>query len=149
MTSITLRRDARILVCDGKTALFLRNTGTPGHESFAVERSTRQDLPAHTADMGSDRPGRVGNARTGPTTSIEPADWHAEQEAAFVANATRVFATWCDEQPEAQVLLVAPPRALATIRETASAALLARCVAQIAKDLTKHPVDEIRKLALA
>ena len=148
MTALTLRRDARLMVCDGKTALFLRNDGPPGHESFAIETSTRQDLPGHTADMGADRPGRVGNSRTGRKSSIEPPDWHSEQEASFVAGATRAFAAWCDEKPESQIVVVAPPRALATIRETASPALLARCVAQIDKDLTKHPVADIQRIVL-
>ena len=98
--------------------------------------------------MGTDKPGRLGNARGGPKSSIEPVDWHSEQEAAFVATAVRAFAALCAEKPEAQVVIVAPPRALATIREHAGASLLARCVAQIDKDLTHHPVADIQKIVL-
>ncbi len=147
MSSLTLRRDARILVCDGKSALFLKNNGPPGHEAFEVESSARQELPAHNSDMGSDRPGRTQN-RSGPSSGVEAADWHAEQEKAFIMETLRGFTALCAQSPKAQIVFVAPPRALATIRKSADQGLLSRCVAQIDKDLTKHPVAEIQKIVL-
>lgn len=147
MSNLTLHRDARILVCDGKSALFLKNKGPPGSEVFEVESSVRQELPAHTADMGADRPGRTQN-RSGPSSGVETTDWHAEQEKAFVLETLHGFAALCAQSPKAQIVIVAPPKALATIRKGADRGFLSRCVAQIDKDLTKHPVAEIQKIVL-
>lgn len=148
MTNLKLRHDARILVCDGKTALFLKNNGTPGHEMFEVESAIRQELPAHNADIGADKPGRVGQAFSGPRSSIETPDWHSEQERAFVSKTVDDFTAHCKPWPKAQIVIVAPPRALAVIREKADRDLMARCVAEIDKELTRHPVAEIQKIVL-
>ena len=42
-----------------------------------------------------------------------------------------------------ELIVVAPPRTLAEPREQFDKAVKGRVVAEIAKDLTKHPVDEI------
>jgi protein required for attachment to host cells len=146
MTTAMLRRGDRILVCDGKTALFLKIGGTAEHHVFEVEHSNHQELPSHNADMGSDKPGRVG--QSGRRSAVEGSDWHGEQEKAFITESTRAFTAHVAPFSEAQLVIVAPPRALAIIRETADRALLSRCVAQIDKDLTRHSVPDIQKIIL-
>ena len=43
------------------------------------------------------------------------------------------------------LIVVAPPRTLADLRSAFHADVQARIVAEINKDLTKHPVDEIER----
>ena len=43
------------------------------------------------------------------------------------------------------LVIVAPPRALADLRHAIHADVKSRIIAEIGKDLTKHPVDEIEK----
>lgn len=148
MAKLTLRRDALILVCDGRTALVIRNAGPPGREKFEVEHTVRQDLPAHSAQMGSDRPGLLRQNSGGPGSAIEPTDLHAEQEKAFIKDAWKDFTARHALKGDSQIVVVAPPKALAVIRELESSAIRVHIIAEINKDLTRHPVEEIQRLVL-
>ena len=140
--------EARLLVCDGRKALVLRNTGPAGKPVLAVEREFHADISAHTADLGSDKPGRLTQA-LGPRSAIEGTDWHAAEEEAFVRHAVAEFAALCEGAGVSEIVLVAPPRALATIRKVAAKRLLDKVIGEIDKDLTKHPVDEITRIVSA
>ena len=45
-----------------------------------------------------------------------------------------------------EIVVVAPPKILADLRRAFSAETKKRVVAEIAKDLTKHPLSEIAKI---
>ena len=62
----------------------------------------------------------------------------------FLHPETRVLV--CDAHGVREVVLVAPPRALAVVRKAASRSLHDRVVGEIDKDLTKHPVHEIARI---
>jgi protein required for attachment to host cells len=140
-----LHPDTRLLVCDGRKALFLRNGGPAGRPAFEVEQEMHEKGSSHTADLGADEPGRLKSA-FGPRSSMEGTDWHQAAEDAFVRKAVDAFTALCDAHDVREVVLVAPPRALATIRKIASKSLHDRVVGEIDKDLTKHPVHEIEKI---
>ena len=140
-----LHSETRLLVCDGRKALFIRNGGPAGKPAFEVEREMHETGASHTADLGADEPGRLKSA-FGPRSSMEGTDWHQAAEDAFVRKAVDAFTALCDAHDVREVVLVAPPRALATIRKIASKSLHDRVVGEIDKDLTKHPVHEIEKI---
>jgi protein required for attachment to host cells len=50
------------------------------------------------------------------------------------------------EDRKRKIVLVAPPKTLAVLRETLGDALRPSLLAEIDKDLTKHPVHEIERL---
>jgi len=140
-----LHPETRVLVCDGRKALFIRNTGPAGKPVFEVEQEMHDKGSSHTADLGADEPGRMGSV-FGPLSSMEGVDWHAAAEDAFVRRAVEAFTALCDANDVREVVLVAPPRALAVLRKAASKSLHDRVVGEIDKDLTKHPVHEIAKI---
>jgi protein required for attachment to host cells len=140
-----LHPETRVLVCDGRKALFIRNTGPVGKPVFEVEQEMHEKGASHTADLGADEPGRMGSA-FGPRSSMEGADWHGAAEDAFVRRAVEAFTALCDAHGVREVVLVAPPRALAVVRKAASRSLHDRVVGEIDKDLTKHPVHEIARI---
>ena len=140
--------ETRVLVCDGRKALFIRNTGPVGKPVFEVEQEMHDKGSSHTADLGADEPGRMGSA-FGPRSSMEGVDWHGAAEDAFVRRAVEAFTALCDANEVREVVLVAPPRALAVVRKAASKSLHDRVVGEIDKDLTKHPVHEIAKIVSA
>ena len=140
--------ETRLLVCDGRKALFIRNTGPVGKPVFEVEQEMHDKGSSHTADLGTDEPGRMGSA-FGPRSSMEGTDWHQAAEDAFVRRAVEAFTALCDANGVREVVLVAPPRALAVLRKAASKSLHDRVVGEIDKDLTKHPVHEIAKIVSA
>ena len=140
-----LHPETRVLVCDGRKALFIRNAGPAGKPLFEVEQEMHEKGASHTADLGADEPGRLGSA-FGPRSSIEGTDWHAAAEDAFLRRTVEAFTALCDANDVREVVLVAPPRALATLRKAATKSLYDRVVGEIDKDLTKHPVHEIAKI---
>ena len=143
-----LHPDTRLLVCDGRKALFLRNGGPAGRPAFEVEQEMHEKGSSHTADLGADEPGRLKSA-FGPRSSMEGTDWHQAAEDAFVRKAVDAFTALCDAHDVREVVLVAPPRALAILRKAASKSLHDRVVGEIDKDLTKHPVHEIARIVSA
>ena len=140
-----LHPETRLLVCDGRKALFIRNGGPASRPAFVVEQEMHEKGSSHTADLGADEPGRLKSA-FGPRSSMEGTDWHQAAEDAFVRKAVDAFTALCDANDVREVVLVAPPRALATIRKIAGKSLQDRVVGEIDKDLTKHPVHEIEKI---
>lgn len=140
--------ETRVLVCDGRKALFIRNTGPVGKPSFEVEQEMHEKIASHAADFGADEPGRITNA-VGPRSAIEGTDWHDAAEEAFLRRAVEAFTTLCDAKAVKEVVLVAPPRALAVVRKAASKSLQDRVIGQIDKDLTKHSVQDIERIVTA
>lgn len=145
MEHIRLHRGAGLLVCDGRKALILVNEGFPGHEALRVAQEQEQELPSHTADMGTDRPGLMRQA-AGPGSDMEQADWHEAMETEFLRDVAAAFTDYVVAQHTAELVIVAPPRALATLRRLLPSRILDHVVAQIDKDLTKHPVHEMQKV---
>ncbi len=137
--------DTRILVCDGRKALFIRNIGPSGKPLFEVEQEMHEKVASHSADLGTDEPGRLGNA-FGPRSAIEGTDLHAAAEEAFLRRAVEAFTALCEANEVREVVLVAPPRALAVVRKAVPKSIQDRVVGEIDKDLTKHSIPEIEKI---
>lgn len=149
MDGLLLHHGACLLVCDGRKALFIVNEGHPGREKLAVVQEHEQKLAAHSADLGTDRPGLTRQVSSGSAGSaIEDTDRHSAQEDQFLHAMVGDFAMFVQDRKADQAVLVAPPRALASLRKHAPAPLLTRTVAQIDKDLTKHPLAEMSKIIL-
>ena len=141
--------DARILVCDGRKALILRNDGPAGSPQLSVEREIHAPSPSHhSGDLGSDRPGRSAQrqgAQLGPRSAVEEVDFHSQEEEKFVREALADFAAHCERNNVQEIVLIAPPRALAVLRKAGSKALFERVVGEIDKDLTRHTVEDIAR----
>jgi protein required for attachment to host cells len=141
--------DARILVCDGRKALILRNEGPAGSPQLTVEREIHASSPSgHDRDLGTDRPGRSAQrqgAQIGPRSAMEEVDFHAAEEEKFVRETLHDFTAHCEQHKVREIVLIAPPRALAVLRKAASKAFSERVVGEIDKDLTRHPVADIAR----
>ena len=148
MTDFKLNHKAHLLVCDGAKALFLRDEGNALEPQLVVERELHSDTPSKTAEMGTDRPGRASSA-TGQSSAMEQTDFHTREEEAFLRKVVSEFDTYCRAKDIKQVVIAAPARALAVIRDFASKDLMSRCVRQVAKDYVNHPVPEIARLVAA
>lgn len=148
MTAIHLSHDAWIVVCDATKALFLRNAGDGRFPDLRLLE--RIEAPDHgrTSDQGTDRPGRLQNRST-PASAVEQTDWHRQDKDAFAMQIAVKLDLLCKEQPTRSIILVAPPRILGVLRRALSPSASAVVVAEIDKDLTKHPVHEIERLLTA
>jgi protein required for attachment to host cells len=145
MGKLNIPHDAFIFVGDGRKALFLRNAGDEKYPDLKTERVfVDENLPTH--EQGTDRPGRAfKRAGTNLRSGVETTDWH-ELEAHRFANRVAAALEQLVRTRHVKALIVAaPPRTLADLRRAFHADVKGRIVAEIDKDLTKHPVAEIER----
>lgn len=137
-----LVRHARVLVTDGAKALVFRNEGDAVAPELKLVRSYSQDNPP-TRQQGTDKPGRT-NASVGTNrSSMETPDWHSIAEAEFVAGIAEDMNKDLRAGDFETLVVVAPPVALGVYRKAAPDALVKVTVAELDKDLVKHPAKDI------
>jgi protein required for attachment to host cells len=136
--------NALVVVGDGRKALFLRNTGAQMNIKLEVEHRLLHAAPA-THEMGTDRPGRTVSGPGGVRSAMEQTDWHQMEEDRFVDTVAGVLARAVADDPDLQIAIVLPPKALGHLRAGMSAAVQKRVIAEIPKDLTHHPIPDIAR----
>jgi protein required for attachment to host cells len=144
MREIRLPHDAFVMVGDGRKALLLRNHGDEKFANLRVERVFANENPP-TREQGTDKPGRafasVGNRRS----SVEPTDWHDIAEHRFASEVAGALEKLVREKRIKALVIAAPPRTLSDLRRLLHAEVKQCLIAEVAKDLTHHPVNEIEK----
>lgn len=145
MTKLAIPHDAFVFVGDGGKALFLRNEGDEMFPNLVTERVfIDEDPPTH--EQGTDAPGRVfSGAHAVGRSAVEPTDWHEIEKARFANQVGAALEDVVRKRSAPALVIVAPPRILADLRRTFHPDVKARIVAEIDKDLTKHPVREIER----
>jgi protein required for attachment to host cells len=136
--------NAFVFVGDGRKALVLRNDGDTQYLNLKTEQVfTDKNPPTH--DQGTDRPGR-SHASVGPgRSSVAQTDWHMLEEHRFAHEVAAALEKTVRERGVEALFIVAPPRALADLRKAFHPDVKKRIVAEIDKDLTKHPLYDIEK----
>jgi len=146
MTETPIPHNSIVVVGDGRKALFLRNDGSPLHPKLSVVRLLEHEAPP-TRELGSDRPGRLGNpAGSGGRSAIEQTDWHQLEESRFAQTVTQTLARAASANPALQIVLVAPPKTLGELRSLAHKSLQTHIVGEITRDLTSHPIAHIEEI---
>jgi protein required for attachment to host cells len=149
MTKLKIPHNALIFVGDGRKALFLRNAGDEKFPNLKTERVFVDDNPS-THEQGTDRPGRgFARAHTNRRSGVEMTDWHDLEEHRFTQRVAAAMEMLVRERKVSALVVAAPPRTLAELRNSFHADVKSRIIAEIGKDLTKHPVGEIEKHLLA
>ena len=143
--NLKIPHDALVFVGDGRKALFLRNNGDAKFPNLRTERVfVDENPPSH--EQGSERPGRVSKgSRTGGRSAVEPTDWHELEEQHFVRVVAEAMEQLIRASKVKELIVVAPPRTLAELRLAFHPDVKACVVAEVNKDLTKHPIFEIEK----
>jgi protein required for attachment to host cells len=144
MTKIHIPHDAIVFVGDGCKALFLRNEGDEKFPNLKTERVFVDNNPP-TREQGTDRPGRsyssVGHGRS----AVEQTDWHELEQHHFARVVAEALEKLVRERHVKAVVIAAPPRTLADLRQAFHKDVKARIIAEVHKDFTKQPVYEIEK----
>ena len=102
-----------------------------------------QNPPTH--EQGTDRPGRSFSASATRRAGVEQTDWHDLEEHRFARDVAAALEKIVRERKIEALVIVAPPRTLAELRVAFHADVKQRIVAELHKDLTKHPLYEIEK----
>jgi len=143
VNKLAIPHNAMIFVGDGRKALFLRNEGDEKFPNLKTEQVFAEENPP-THEQGTDRPGRgVESARTHRHSSVEQTDWHHIEEHRFTQRVAAALEHVVRTRDVPALVIVAPPRTLADLRRAFHADVKKRIVAEVGKDLTKHPVGEI------
>ncbi len=145
MNALKIPHDAFVFVGDGRKALFLRNDGDEKFPNLKTERVFEDENPP-THEQGSERPGHVSKAAySGQKSAVEAVDWHDIEEHRFARRVAAAMEEAVRARKVKALVVVAPPRTLAELRDAFHPDVKARVIAEINKDLTKHPVAEIEK----
>jgi protein required for attachment to host cells len=146
MNRLKIPHDAFVFVGDGRKAIFLRNEGNEKFPNLKTEQVFEDDNPP-THEQGTDRPGHLGKAMgSGRRSAVEPADWHDLNEHRFAKTVAGAMEQVMRERKAPALVIVAPPRTLADVRDALHADVAALVIAEVNKNLTRHPVGEIEKL---
>jgi len=148
MERLHIPTGALVLVGDGRKALFLRNRGTPVHPRLITERVLQQDNPP-TREQGTDRPGRYVGSDGAARSAIGETDWHQLAEDRFASEIAEALYKSAHNHEFEQLIVVAPPKALGTLRQAFREEVAERVVAEVPKDFTSHPIPELARLLSA
>jgi protein required for attachment to host cells len=145
MGSVRIPHNAYVFVGDGRKALFLRNYGNPNFPNLRAE-NVFEDVNPPTREQGSDRPGRLAEAAIpGRKSAVEPTDWHDIEEHRFARRAAAAMEQIVRAGKTKTLIVVAPPKTLADLRTAFHPDVKSCIIAEINKDLTRHPIGEIAR----
>ena len=103
------------------------------------------DTNPPTHEQGTDRPGRAFSSVGAGRSSVGQTDWHKLEEHRFAVEVAAMLERIVRERGVEALVVVAPPRALADLRKSLHPDAKKKIIAEIDKDLTKHPIDQIEK----
>jgi protein required for attachment to host cells len=145
MSLLKIPHDAFVFVGDGRRALFLRNEGDEKFPNLKTE-NVFEDVNPSAHEQGSDHPGRVSKAlHSGQRSAVETVDWHDIEEHRFASQIAANMEQVVRKRRVPALVVVAPPKTLADLRSAFHADVRALIIAEINKDLTKHPLGEIER----
>lgn len=133
-----------VMVADGEKMLFFRNEGDAEYPRLVVERKREQDNPPNR-DQKTDEAGR--RFAPGPGRSaMEDTDFHQLEEDRFAAETAAMLQRWALRNDFESLVVVAPPKTLGELRKHYHKEVEKRLVAEVPKDLTNLPVEEIERV---
>ncbi|AUW41617.1 hypothetical protein CUJ84_Chr001219 [Rhizobium leguminosarum] len=144
MTDVKIPWESWVVVCDGAKALIMQNAGDAQLVNLKVlETLTQPSAPDR--EIGADKPGRTHAADGLSGSAVEETSWQDQAEAEFLKQVAGKLDELVQEKKARRIVLVAPPKALGALRPALRADTLAVITAEVAKDYTNMPVDEIER----
>ena len=141
---LRIPHNAFVFVGDGEKALILRNEGDAQIVNLKTERAfTDANPPTH--EQGTDRPGRAFSSVGAGRSSVAQTDWHKLEEHRFAGEVAATLGRIVRERGVEALVVVAPPRTLADLRKAFHPDVKRKIIAEVYKDLTKFPIDQIEK----
>ena len=148
MSTIILKHGIWVMVADGEKALFLRNAGDNKYPNLEVVHEMQQDNPP-TREQGSDSPGRYNDGPSVHRSAVEDTDWHRIGKERFADEIAARLYKLAHDGEFSEIVLVAPPVVLGTMRKKLHKEVGDKVTAEIPKTLTNHAIPEIEALLRA
>ena len=137
--------DGFVLVADGRKSLFFRNEGDGAFPNLSVERKEIHENPDHH-EQASDTAGMAMNVVGGHGGTMTEVDFHQLEEDRFAADTAALLNERALRGDFESLVVVAPPKTLGELRKHFHKEVEKRLVAEVPKDLVKHPVAEIERI---
>lgn len=144
MPDIKIPWESWVVVCDGAKALIMQNAGDNQMMNLQVQETLTQPNIADR-DLGAGKPGRSHQANGMSGSAVEEISWHDQAEEDFLKRVAVKLDELVQDKDARRIVLVAPPKALGQIRPNLHADTQAAITAEVAKDLTNFPVDQIER----
>lgn len=147
MTDVRVPRESWVVVCNGAKALIMQNAGDTQLMNLKVLETLKQPSEPDR-EIGTDKPGRSHAAHSLGGSAVEETHWQDQSEAQFLKHVAERLDELVHEKDARRIILIAPPKALGVLRPALKADTQAAISAELAKDYTNMPIDEIeRRLA--
>ena len=143
MHKTSIPHDALVLVGDGTRAIFFRNRGSIQKPNLVVERVLQQEDPP-THEQGTDRPGRVHASLGAQRSAVEDTDWHRLAEDRFAVVIADALYRLAHANHFQRLIVVAPPKALGTLRKQFHKEVQERLAAEVPKEVASYSLNQIR-----
>ncbi|MEQ8335399.1 host attachment family protein [Nisaea sp.] len=135
---------AWVLVADGERFVIYENHGdTELIDLRTVDAGSIRNPPDHL--QGTDRPGRLSDAAYRQKSAVEATDWHVFEKTHFAEQTAAHLNAWARDKRFGDLVVIADPRTLGTLRSHYSAAVQETLLGEIGKDLTSKPVNQIEE----
>jgi len=144
MSGLRIEHNAWVVVGDGEKALFFRNEGDGVHPNLVVVDVLEHENPS-THEQGTDRPGRAFSSVGTRRSALDDTDWHKLEKHRFAKEIADALYTAAHRGRYSKLVIAAPPVTMGDIRKALHKEVSDKVVAEISKDLTKMPKDEIER----
>ena len=132
-----------IIVADGSRARFLANDGPGKGLRAAIAQEFHHETPP-TRELGTEKPGRTAPSGGTTRSAIEPhVDWHQFEKDKFGQEMADLLNAAAEKKSFDDLIIVAPPRTLGTLRHALSSKTSNHIRAEIPKDLTQVSLQEM------
>lgn len=143
MSQVIIPTGTFIFVCDGAKARLFRNSGTAQALKLTQVYQVMEDHAA-ARDIGTDRAGRAYSSTGSHRSSVEISDPHEAAEIDFLQRMVeKLDARIAEHKPEA-LIIAAPPKALAIVRQAMTPAMKAILISELHKDLAGLPIEAVQ-----
>lgn len=129
-----------VLVLDGAKALILENVTDGLDPNFRVVRKEENDAPDNRGESTTS-PEQTGDQKKPTADNF----YHLEEHRFAEEMADRLY-KMAHRGRFQQLVIVAPPKVLGTLRQKLHKEVASRVVAEVHKTLTGHPVDQIERI---
>jgi protein required for attachment to host cells len=144
MSGLSIEHGAWVMVGDGEKALFFRNEGDGYYPNLEVVNVFQQDNP-RTGEQGTDRPGRAHSSMGMHRSAMQETNWHKLEKHRFAKEIAEALYSAAHRGRYSKLVIAAPPMTMGDIRKALHKEVSDKVVAEISKDLTNLPKDEIER----
>ena len=140
-----LKNGTWVLIADGEKALILENATDDENPYLQVRREEHHENPS-TGEQAANRPGRFQDGPGPQRSAVADTDWHRLEKERFADELADILYKQAHKGAYKELVIVAAPRVLGDLRPKLHKEVQDRVIAEIDKDLTNHPMDEIEKI---